>query len=89
MSQLSTVAIHRYKRSLKAWMGFVEDKLWADEFNVSAVTALGWLITDDHHGYMDDFLCRYPKTERDRRRPQVRWVVLHWLADFASEGKDG
>jgi hypothetical protein len=80
--KLSTRAIHTYRRSLKAWMGYVAEKHWSDEFQCPAVTVLGALL-DPVNGQMSDFLQRYPRRERDRRRHEVRYVVLLWLAELA------
>ncbi len=80
--QLSTRAIHTYRRSLKAWMGYAADSQWSGEFNTSLLSVLEELLQADS-GFMDDFLQRYPKEQRDRRRQEVRYVVLFWLAELA------
>jgi len=82
VSQLSTRAVHSYRRSLKAWMSYVADNHWSDEFECAVVTVLGALLEPDS-GQMEDFLSRYPIRERERRRKEVRKVVLHWLAELA------
>lgn len=64
-------------------MGYVSENHWASEFDVDAVTALGWLINPEL-GYLDDFLNRYRIMERDLSREEVKRVVILWLADFAS-----
>lgn len=64
-------------------MGYVSENHWASAFEVDAITALSWLINPEL-GYMDDFLHRYRIVERDRRREEVKRVVILWLADFAS-----
>ncbi len=78
---LTTRANDSYRRSLKKWMGYVAAENYASLFDVSAVTALGWLLEDD--GHMDDFLQRYRRSERDRRRNEVRKAVLLWLIDIS------
>lgn len=63
-------------------MGYVADRSWSSSFSMSAIAVLGSLI-DPAYGAMDDFLRRYRRSERDRRRREVRRVVLLWLAEFA------
>lgn len=79
---LSTRKTHSYRRALKLWMGYVADGHQASLLDVPAVTALGWLL-DSEMGHLDDFLKRYRVVERDRRRGEVRQVVLLWLAELA------
>jgi hypothetical protein len=78
---LSRSAIASYQRSLKSWMGYVKDGDYASQFDVSAVEALSWLLSD--LGHMEDFLRRYPVTQREKRRREIRYVVLLWLIEFA------
>lgn len=80
---LSTRAVHSYRRSLKGWMGYVTDGHRSTVFDVSAITVLGWLLDDS--GHLDEFLTRYKKHERDRRRREVRRVVALWLAEIATD----
>lgn len=63
-------------------MSYVAENHWSDEFDCAAVTVLGALLEPDS-GQMDDFVSRYPIRERDRRRGEVRKVVLQWLAELA------
>lgn len=71
-----------YRRSLKLWMGYVEETQWASLLDVGAVMALSWLVMPDSP-HLEEFLTRYRKDQRERRRQQVRYVVLVWLAEFA------
>jgi hypothetical protein len=79
---LSTRATNSYKRSLKAWMGYVHDSRWSLTFDCSLVDVLGALVQEDSD-HLADFLSRYATRERDTRAKAVRSVVLHWLADLA------
>lgn len=69
--------------SLIAWMD-LRPGGWAEAFNLSAVDVLQLLLTDAD--YMRDFLSRYaggPRRAPGLRARQIRYVVLHWLADIA------
>lgn len=81
MYLLSRSAIGSYRRSLKSWMGYVADGEYASLFDVPVVEALTWLLSD--LGHMDDFLRRYPIAQREKRRREVRYVVLLWLIEMA------
>lgn len=80
--QLSTNTIHHYRRSLKAWMGYCADTNYATLHSAPLLQVLEGLLEVDS-GSMADFLRRYPKGQRDRRRREVRYVILLWLADLA------
>lgn len=80
--QLSTRAIHTYRRSLKSWLNYVAENHWSDAFQCPAVTVLGAML-EPHSGQMADFLQRYPHRERARREHAVRYVILLWLAELA------
>lgn len=79
---LSTRATNSYYRSLKSWMGYCQDSMWSLTFDCSLVDVLGAMV-EENSDHMEDFLTRYPVDERNRRRKDVRHVVLHWLAYLA------
>lgn len=81
MAQLSQYKINRYRHSLMGFMGYVAEGHWASLFDEPAYQVLSRLLSDEE--LMSDFLTRYPIHQRDRRRQEVRYVVAHWLADFA------
>ncbi|MFY7929625.1 MAG: hypothetical protein ACOVS5_12210 [Oligoflexus sp.] len=78
---LSSLAIQTYRRSLSGWMGYVRDTQIASAFDRPAVEVLGLILEEDE--FMSDFLSRYPRDQRDRRKKEVRRVVLLWLIEFA------
>jgi hypothetical protein len=79
--QITTAQINRYRRSLKDYMGYRAEDNWSTQFDTHLVNVLDNLLNQP--GPMQDFLSRYPLKERDRREPEVRYVVTHWLADFS------
>lgn len=70
--------------ALRAWMEFDPLTLWADAFNSSAVDVLGALLTDPD--VMADFVSNFDRRANisiSVKIQQIRYVVLHWLADIA------
>lgn len=82
--KLSTNKANAYKRALKSFLGYRADDHWATEFETHAVPALGRILNED--AVMQQFLQRYRISERPQRRTEVRYIVNHWLADFATHG---
>lgn len=70
--------------SLRAWLGFQPDTLYAAAFGCPAVDALGLLLQDPD--VMADFISQHYRNHRLGRElaaRQIRYVTLHWLADIA------
>lgn len=75
--QITTVKLRRYRRSLSDFMGY------ALEQDVPIWQSLARLLMNDQE-MLDDFLTRYPRGDRERRRGEVKYVIAHWLAELAS-----
>lgn len=81
---LSPRRADQIRASLKAWLGWDPDHLWADHFNCPAIEVLGELPQDADR--LADFIHSHYRTapfSADLKAEQVRYVVLHWLADLA------
>jgi hypothetical protein len=72
----------RYRRSLKAFLGYRRADRWATAFDVSAVEVLGLMLAGEG-GFLADFLTRYPRSERVKREKEVKVAIIGWLAAIA------
>lgn len=82
--QLTPLREFAIKSCLKAWLEFDPDRLYSQAFECSAVDMLGRLLQDAD--LMADFLSQHYRGRpgsRELKSNQVRFVVLHWLADLA------
>jgi hypothetical protein len=82
--QLTPLREFAIKSCLKAWLEFDPDRLYSQAFECSAVDMLGRLLQDAD--LMNDFLSQHYRSRpgsRELKTNQVRYVVLHWLADLA------
>lgn len=82
--QLTPLREFAIKSCLKAWLEFEPDRLYSQAFECSAVDMLGRLLED--RDLLGDFLSQHYRGRqgsRELKEQQVRYIVLHWLADLA------
>lgn len=82
--QLTPLRLFAVKSCLKAWLEFEPDRLYSQAFECSAVDMLGRLLQEAD--LMNDFLSQHYRSRQgshELKANQVRYVVLHWLADLA------
>lgn len=71
-----------YRHALEGYLGYVAHGHQASTFNRPAWEVLGWLLMNEE-GHLDEFLTRYPRVERPRRKREVRQAIALWLAEMA------
>jgi hypothetical protein len=62
-------------------MGFRSRDSWATAFDLPLIEILKLLI-EENSEFLEDFLTRYPRAQRDFRRLKVRKCVLYWISDL-------
>jgi hypothetical protein len=83
VTRLNLAKLQRYRQSLQGFLGYLSDGQLATLFgDAPAWEILGALLQDEE--LLNDFLSRYRKNERDRRRHEVKFAIALWLAELAS-----